>query len=90
MLAVLWSVVGLAVFAAWITGYWFGAVAALSLASVLCFTGGAIWPQAGILFVLAVAPFIVRRFVMKPRAERQGAAFELRAFWPFPGFNKRF
>lgn len=72
--------VGIGLFLIWITGHWLGAVLALFGALALCSDGSAIWPNAIILFVLAPAPYLVRRFLMRSRIPDQGWGIELRAF----------
>lgn len=66
-MTVAWFVIALALFAIWITGHWFGAALSLATVTFLCLSGGAIWPNALGLFVLAAAPYIVRRVIERYR-----------------------
>jgi hypothetical protein len=90
MIVILWFVLGAAFFYFWVTGRWIPAVLALA-ASFGPLSEDHFQPAVLYLLpIVAVLPLMVRKLVFKPRAPSQGAAVELRAFWPFPGFNKRF
>jgi hypothetical protein len=79
-MAIVSIVLGIGLFLIWVTGHWLGAVVALLGVVALCSDGSAIWPNALILFVLAPAPYLIRRFLLRPRLPDQGWGVELRAF----------
>jgi hypothetical protein len=90
MIAIFWFVLGAAFFYFWIMGSWIPALIALAMSfgplSEDHFQPAVLY----LLPILAVLPFLIRYFWLKRRVQGEGFAVELRAFWPFPGFNKRF